>query len=89
LKERLEAQANKEFIYLVRGLTPEQGQGVLDLKIPGVYGIEEFRRFYPAGETTAHMVGFTDIDDQGREGVELAYDEWLAGVPGKRQVIKD
>ncbi|WP_201024735.1 peptidoglycan D,D-transpeptidase FtsI family protein [Pseudomonas fluorescens] len=89
LSERLEAQANKEFIYLVRGLTPEQGQQVLDLKVPGVYGIEEFRRFYPAGETTAHMVGFTDIDDHGREGVELAYDEWLAGVPGKRQVIKD
>ncbi|WP_426205814.1 peptidoglycan D,D-transpeptidase FtsI family protein [Pseudomonas sp. TWP3-1] len=89
LTERLEAQANKEFIYLVRGLTPEQGQSVLDLKVPGVYGIEEFRRFYPAGEVTAHMVGFTDIDDHGREGVELAYDEWLAGVPGKRQVIKD
>ena len=89
LAERLEAQANKEVIYLVRGLTPEQGQQVLDLKVPGVYGIEEFRRFYPAGETTAHMVGFTDIDDHGREGVELAYDEWLAGVPGKRQVIKD
>ncbi|MBT9267759.1 MULTISPECIES: peptidoglycan D,D-transpeptidase FtsI family protein [Pseudomonas] len=89
LAERLEAQANKEFIYLVRGLTPEQGQTVLDLKVPGVYGIEEFRRFYPAGEVTAHMVGFTDIDDHGREGVELAYDEWLAGVPGKRQVIKD
>ena len=89
LAERLEAQANKEFIYLVRGLTPEQGQAVLDLKVPGVYGIEEFRRFYPAGEVTAHMVGFTDIDDHGREGVELAYDEWLAGVPGKRQVIKD
>jgi cell division protein FtsI (penicillin-binding protein 3) len=89
LAERLDAQASKEFIYLVRGLTPEQGQQVLDLKVPGVYGIEEFRRFYPAGETTAHMVGFTDIDDHGREGVELAYDEWLAGVPGKRQVIKD
>ncbi len=89
LAERLEAQANKEFIYLVRGLTPEQGQAVLDLKVPGVYGIEEFRRFYPAGEVTAHMVGFTDIDDHGKEGIELAYDEWLAGVPGKRQVIKD
>ena len=89
LTARLEQQANKEFIYLVRGLTPEQGQSVLDLKVPGVYGIEEFRRFYPAGEVTAHMVGFTDIDDKGREGVELAYDEWLAGVPGKRQVIKD
>ncbi|WP_172959815.1 MULTISPECIES: peptidoglycan D,D-transpeptidase FtsI family protein [Pseudomonas] len=89
LTERLTQQANKEFIYLVRGLTPEQGQQVLDLKVPGVYGMEEFRRFYPAGDVTAHMVGFTDLDDHGREGVELAYDEWLAGVPGKRQVIKD
>ncbi len=73
----------------MRGLTPEQGQSVIDLKVPGVYGIEEFRRFYPAGDVTAHMVGFTDLDDHGREGVELAYDDWLAGVPGKRQVIKD
>ena len=89
LAERLDSQASKEFIYLVRGLTPEQGQSVLDLKVPGVYGIEEFRRFYPAGDVTAHMVGFTDLDDHGREGVELAYDDWLAGVPGKRQVIKD
>uniref|UniRef100_B1J1Y4 Peptidoglycan D,D-transpeptidase FtsI n=2 Tax=Pseudomonas putida TaxID=303 RepID=B1J1Y4_PSEPW len=89
LNERLTQQASKEFIYLVRGLTPEQGQHVLDLKVPGVYGLEEFRRFYPAGDVTAHMVGFTDLDDHGREGVELAYDEWLAGVPGKRQVIKD
>ncbi|MBA1202464.1 penicillin-binding protein 2 [Pseudomonas capeferrum] len=89
LTARLTQQASKEFIYLVRGLTPEQGQHVLDLKVPGVYGLEEFRRFYPAGDVTAHMVGFTDLDDHGREGVELAYDEWLAGVPGKRQVIKD
>ncbi|WP_268948500.1 peptidoglycan D,D-transpeptidase FtsI family protein, partial [Pseudomonas syringae] len=89
LTERLDSQATKEFIYLVRGLTPEQGQSVIDLKVPGVYGIEEFRRFYPAGDVTAHMVGFTDLDDHGREGVELAYDDWLAGVPGKRQVIKD
>lgn len=89
LTDRLESQADKEFIYLVRGLTPEQGQVVLDLKVPGVYGIEEFRRFYPAGDVTAHMVGFTDLDDHGREGVELAYDDWLAGVPGRRQVIKD
>ncbi len=89
LSERLQSQAAREFIYLVRGLTPEQGQDVLDLKIPGVYSQEEFRRFYPAGEVAAHVVGFTDIDDRGREGMELAYDEWLAGVPGKRQVLKD
>lgn len=89
LSERLQQLATREFTYLVRGLTPEQGQAVLDLKIPGVYAQEEFRRFYPAGEVTAHLVGFTDIDDRGREGMELAYDEWLAGVPGKRQVLKD
>lgn len=86
---RLEQSAGREFMYLVRGLTPEQGQVVLDLKVPGVYAIEEFRRFYPAGEVAAHLVGFTDVDDRGREGVELAFDEWLAGVPGKRQVLKD
>ncbi|MFL9814654.1 penicillin-binding protein 2 [Stutzerimonas sp. VN223-3] len=89
VQQRLEGQAEREFIYLVRGLTPEQGQRVLDLDIPGVYSQEEFRRFYPAGEVAAHVVGFTDIDDRGREGLELAYDEWLAGVPGKRQVLKD
>ncbi len=89
LSERLQSQASREFMYLVRGLTPEQGQEILDLKIPGVYAQEEFRRFYPAGEVAAHVVGFTDIDDRGREGMELAYDEWLAGVPGKRQVLKD
>ncbi len=89
LSERLQQQASREFLYLVRGLTPEQGQSVLDLKIPGVYAQEEFRRFYPAGEVAAHVVGFTDIDDRGREGMELAYDEWLAGIPGKRQVLKD
>ncbi|WP_313518497.1 penicillin-binding protein 2 [Pseudomonas sp.] len=87
--ERLAQSADREFMYLVRGLTPEQGQSVLDLKVPGVYATEEFRRFYPAGEVTAHVVGFTDVDDRGREGVELSFDQWLAGVPGKRQVLKD
>ncbi|MFZ6047250.1 peptidoglycan D,D-transpeptidase FtsI family protein [Pseudomonas sp. CR3202] len=87
--QRIEQNANREFLYLVRGLTPEQGQAILVNKLPGVYGIEEFRRFYPAGEVTAHVVGFTDVDDRGREGVELSFDEWLAGVPGKRQVLKD
>jgi cell division protein FtsI (penicillin-binding protein 3) len=86
---RLQANAGREFMYLVRGLTPEQGQRILDMKVPGVYGIEEFRRFYPAGEVAAHVVGFTDIDDRGREGMELAFEDWLGGVPGKRQVLKD
>ncbi|SDI43468.1 peptidoglycan D,D-transpeptidase FtsI family protein [Pseudomonas panipatensis] len=93
LSARLEQAADKEFIYLMRGLTPEQGEAVMAEvkanKIPGVYSIEEFRRFYPAGEVAAQVVGFTDVDDRGREGVELSYDSWLAGVPGKRQVLKD
>lgn len=93
LAKRLEQNSNREFLYLVRGITPEQGEAVMATvkqhKIPGVYDIEEFRRFYPAGEVAAHVVGFTDIDDRGREGVELAFNDWLAGVPGKRQVLKD
>ncbi|MFC3607177.1 peptidoglycan D,D-transpeptidase FtsI family protein [Stutzerimonas tarimensis] len=89
LRERITQLAAREFMYLTRGLTPEQGDEVLALKIPGVYSQEEFRRFYPAGDVAAHVVGFTDIDDRGREGIELAYDEWLAGVPGRRQVLKD
>ena len=89
LIQRIENNITREFMYLARGLTPEHGQLVLDRKIAGVYGKEEFRRFYPAGEVAAHLVGFTDIDEHGQEGIELAFDEWLTGVPGKRQVIKD
>ncbi|WP_205341091.1 peptidoglycan D,D-transpeptidase FtsI family protein [Denitrificimonas caeni] len=89
LAKRIETNATREFMYLERGLTPENGQSVLDLKVTGVYAKEEFRRFYPAGEVTAHLVGFTDIDEQGQEGIELAFNDWLTGVPGKRQVIKD
>ncbi len=89
LIKSIENNTAREFMYLARRLTPENGQRVLDLKIAGVYGKEEFRRFYPAGEVTAHVVGFTNIDEHGQEGIELAFDEWLTGVPGKRQVIKD
>lgn len=89
LIKRIESNAAREFMYLARGLTPEHGQKVLDHKIAGVYSKEEFRRFYPAGEVAAHLVGFTNIDENGQEGIELAFDEWLTGVPGKRQVIKD
>lgn len=89
LSKRIESNATRDFMYLARGLTPERGQSVLERKIAGVYGKEEFRRFYPAGEVAAHLVGFTNIDEHGQEGIELAFDEWLTGVPGKRQVIKD
>ena len=87
--ERLKANADKEFIYLRRRMTPLDGEAVMALKVHGVYSIEEYRRFYPAGEVAAHLVGFTNVDEKGQEGLELAYDQWLQGVPGKRQVLQD
>ena len=62
---------------------------ILEMRINGVYGEREYRRFYPAGEVAAHVVGFTDVDDKGITGLELAYEEWLTGEPGKKRVIKD
>ncbi len=89
LKQRLVRYAGKEFMYLARQLTPEQAEDVLKLEIPGIYGKGEYKRFYPAGEVAAQLVGFTNIDDHGQEGMELAYDEVLTGVPGAKQVLKD
>lgn len=82
------AQRGKKFLYLRRHMLPAEADAVLALKIPGVYGKREFRRFYPAGEVTAHLLGFTDVNDNGQEGVELAYDDWLSGKPGSKKVLK-
>jgi cell division protein FtsI (penicillin-binding protein 3) len=87
--ERLKANASREFIYLRRHMTPQDGEKVIALKVPGVYSIEEYRRFYPTGEVAAHLVGFTNVDEAGQEGLELTYNDWLQGVPGKRQVLQD
>ncbi|TVP88469.1 MAG: penicillin-binding protein 2 [Pseudomonadaceae bacterium] len=89
LSERLQANANREFIYLRRHMTPQDGEDVLALGIPGVNALEEYRRFYPAGEVAAHLVGFTNVDELGQEGLELTYNDWLKGVPGSRQVLQD
>ena len=77
------------FVYLKRQVTPEIAQQVMDLKIPGLYQQHGFHRAYPKGEETAHLVGFTDADDRGQEGVELAYQAQLGGLSGARRVIKD
>jgi cell division protein FtsI (penicillin-binding protein 3) len=89
LKERLAQRADREFVYLRRQMPPEAAQAVLDLGIPGVNGQREYRRYYPSGEVTAHVLGFTNIDDHGQEGLELAFDDWLAGKPGAKRVIRD
>lgn len=89
LKEKLHRYRNKQFMYLRRQLAPADAKVVTDLRINGVYGQEEFQRFYPAGEVAAHLVGFTNVDDKGQEGLELAYEDWLAGSSGSKQVLKD
>ncbi len=89
LKERLARYGGKEFMYLARHLTPREASKILDLDIPGVYSQQEYKRFYPSGEVASQLVGFTDIDDRGQEGLELAYDDWLSGVSGAKRVVKD
>ncbi|MBX3709328.1 MAG: penicillin-binding protein 2 [Gammaproteobacteria bacterium] len=79
----------REFVYLKRSLSPEIANQIKALNIPGVYLQQEYRRYYPEGEVTAHVIGFTNIDDQGQEGLEFAYNQWLRGEPGKKWVIKD
>ncbi|MFC5582994.1 peptidoglycan D,D-transpeptidase FtsI family protein [Rhodanobacter terrae] len=89
LKEQLVQRSDKEFVYLRRQMAPEAAQVVLDLGIPGINGQREFKRYYPSGEVTSHVLGFTNIDDHGQEGLELAYDDWLSGKPGSKRVIRD
>ncbi len=81
--------AGREFMYLKRHVTPDVAARVAALDVPGVYLQREYRRYYPTGAVSSHVVGFTDIDDQGQEGVELAYDEVLRATPGTRRVLKD
>ncbi len=80
---------NKDFVYLRRHLSPDKAAEVMSLKLPGVNIQREYRRYYPAGEVTGHLVGFTNIDDKGLEGLELAYNYWLAGESGAKRVLKD
>ncbi|MEO1767485.1 peptidoglycan D,D-transpeptidase FtsI family protein [Thiobacter aerophilum] len=87
LKRKLED--SREFVYLKRQLPPDQAEQVLKLDIPGVFLQREYRRYYPYGEQTAHLLGFTDVDDRGQEGVELAFNNRLAGINGSRRVLKD
>lgn len=89
LSQRLEERADREFVYLRRHLSPERAEAIVALGIPGVYSQREFRRFYPHGAVTAQVLGFTNIDDRGQEGLELAYEDWLSGVPGLQRVIRD
>ena len=83
------ADSDREFVYLKRQLAPEQAAKVVELDIPGVFLQREFRRVYPAGEELAHVIGFTNIDDEGQEALELALEDELRGTPGSRRVLRD
>ena len=87
--QRKLADPSREFVYLKRQLPPEQAAKVVELNIPGVFLQREYRRFYPAAEELAHVIGFTNVDDKGQEALELAFEENLRGKPGFRRVIKD
>ncbi len=80
---------HREFLYLKRSVAPEIAANIAKQKQPGLYLQEEYKRYYPEGEVAAHVIGLTNIDDKGQEGLELVYDRWLAGVSGKKSVIKD
>lgn len=89
LRDRVLRNQDKRFIYLRRHMSPHKAAEVLALDLNGVYGLTEYHRYFPAGEVAAHIVGFTDIDENGQEGIELAYDDLLQGHHGKKRVIKD
>jgi len=82
-------EVRPDFVWLKRHMSPAEARAVTDLRFPGIYAQTEYRRFYPAGEELAHVVGFTDIDGRGQEGFELTREAMLAGKPGSRTVIRD
>ena len=89
LQDKLALYAEKQFMYLARHQTPDFARKVLRENIPGVHGEREYRRYYPAGEVTAQVLGLTNVDGHGIAGVELGFEAWLRGVPGKKRFIKD
>ncbi|MGL9759917.1 MAG: peptidoglycan glycosyltransferase FtsI [Symbiopectobacterium sp.] len=86
---KINANPKGRFVYLARQVNPAIGEYVHKLKLPGIYLRQESRRYYPAGQVTSHLIGFTNIDGQGIEGVEKSFDRWLTGQPGERTVRKD
>lgn len=89
LARRITSNLEREFVFLKRHVSPALAQQVLDLGVPGIGTMREYRRYYPAGEVAGHVIGFTDIDDRGQEGLEAAFDHWLKGEIGSKRVIQD
>jgi cell division protein FtsI (penicillin-binding protein 3) len=89
LARRISSNQERSFLWLARHLAPKDAEAVRALNLPGLHLSREYRRFYPAGEVVGHVLGFTNVDDEGQEGAELAFDHWLAGEAGLKRVIQD
>ncbi|MDH5216725.1 MAG: penicillin-binding transpeptidase domain-containing protein [Gammaproteobacteria bacterium] len=89
LKKMVADRKDKEFVYLKRHIDPDLAEKVANLDVPGVQLQREYRRYYPSGEVAGHLLGFTNVDDNGQEGLELAFDEKLNASDGKQRVVKD
>ncbi len=89
MQRLLAARSGREFVYLRRHVDPTIAAQIRELNAPGVALQREYRRYYPDGEVAAQVLGFTDVDDVGQEGMELAYEDWLRGESGAKRVVKD
>lgn len=89
LSQLQDVTSKRRFAYIVRRINPELAEQVKNLNVPGIYFEREFKRYYPAGAISAHIVGFTNVDDVGQEGLELGFEEALKEHPGKQRVIRD
>lgn len=89
LYQSIAAKAGKRFEYIQRQLTPNQINRLHSIDIPGIDLLAESKRYYPTAEVTSHVLGFTNIDDVGQEGLEMAFNQWLSSQDGKRQIIRD
>lgn len=87
--DELAARADSQFMYLGRQIPPSVANEALDLKIPGLRRENGYKRFYPSGEILGQIIGYTDVEDKGQEGLEKLYEQWLAGQPGKVKVLQD
>jgi cell division protein FtsI (penicillin-binding protein 3) len=89
VRQQITGRGDREFVYLRRHVAPDLAREVMALGLPGVALQREYRRYYPAGEVAGHVLGFTNVDDVGQEGIELAYDDHLRAEAGSKRVIKD
>lgn len=86
---KVKTSDKREFIYLKRHVSAEVADKIKALHIPSLFLQQEYQRYYPDAEVTAQILGLTNVDNKGQEGLELAYDSWLRGTPGKQRILQD